>query len=52
MDRQPTNILEAILYGIETTNGRVVELSKEVVARREEIDLIKSILSNVKNEVQ
>ena len=52
MDRQPTNILEAILYGIETTNDNVVDLSKEVVALREDIELIKSILSNVKNEVQ
>ena len=52
MDRKPNNILEAILYGIETTNDNVVDLSKEVVALREDIDLIKSILSNVKNEVQ
>lgn len=50
MDRQPTNILEAILYGIERTNDNVVDLSKEVVALREDIDLIKRILGNVKNE--
>ena len=52
MDRQPTNILEAILYGIEPTNDNVVDLSKQVVALRDDIDLIKSILSNGKNEVQ
>lgn len=52
MDRQPTNILEAILYGIETTNDNVVDLSKEVVALREDIALIKRILGNVKNEEQ
>ena len=50
MDRQPTNILEAILYGIETTNDNVVDLSKEAVALREHIDLIQSILHNVKTE--
>ena len=50
MDREPTNILEAILFGIETTNDNVVDLSKEVVALREDIELIKSILGNVKNE--
>ena len=50
MDRKPTNILEAILYGVETTNDNVVDLSKEAVALREDIDLIKRILGNVKNE--
>ena len=50
MDRKPTNILEAILFGVETTNDNVVDLSKEVVALREDIELIKSILGNVKNE--
>ena len=50
MDRKPTNILEAILYGVEMTNDNVVDLSKEVVALREDIELIKSILGNVKNE--
>lgn len=50
MDRKPTNILEAILYGIETTNDNIVDLSKEVVALRQDIDLIKRILGNVKNE--
>ena len=50
MDRKPTNILESILYGIETTNDNVVDLAKEVVALREDIDLIKRILGNVKNE--
>ena len=50
MDRKPTNILEAILYGIETTDDNVVDLSKEVVALREDIDLIKRILGNVNNE--
>ena len=50
MDRKPTNLLEAILYGIETTNDNVVDLCKEVVALREDIDLIKRILHNVKNE--
>lgn len=50
MDRQPSNILEAILYGIEMTNDNVVDLSKEVVTLREDIDLIKRILGNVKNE--
>ena len=52
MDRQPTNILEAILYGIETTTDNVVDLSKEVVALREDIDLIKSNFGNVKNDEQ
>lgn len=50
MDRKPTNILEAILFGIETTNDNVVDLSKEVVALREDIALIKQILNTVKTD--
>lgn len=41
----PRNILEALLYGLETTNTNVVDVSKEIIALREDVAMIKSFLT-------
>lgn len=43
--RQPQNIFEQILYGLEAVNANVVELSKEIVELRSDCDMFKRSLA-------
>lgn len=44
MGRQPRNIFEQILFGLEATNANVVALSEEIAMIRQDLDAIKSAL--------
>lgn len=43
--KQPQNIFEQILYGLEAVNANVVELSKEIVELRRDCDTFKRSLA-------
>lgn len=43
--RNPANIFEQIILGIEAVNGNVVDLSKEIVEIRRDLDSIKRSLA-------
>ena len=44
MERQPRNIFEQILFGLETTNANVVALSEELAIARKDLESLKSAL--------
>ena len=44
MDKQPRNIFEQILFGLEATNANVVALSEEIAMIRKDLDALKSAL--------
>ena len=44
MDRQPKNIFEQILFGLEATNNNVVIVSEELTIIRQDIKAIKEAL--------
>ena len=44
MERQPKNIFEQILFGLEATNANVVALSEEIAMIRKDLDALKSAL--------
>ena len=44
MDRQPKNIFEQILFGLEATNNNVVIVSEELALIRQDIKAIKESL--------
>lgn len=44
MERNPKNIFEQILYGLETTNANTVSLSEEIALLRRDVLAIRSAL--------
>lgn len=44
MEKQPRNIFEQILFGLEATNANVVALSEEIAMIRQDLHAIKSAL--------
>ena len=44
MEKQPRNIFEQILVGLEATNATVVALSEEIAMIRQDLHAIKSAL--------
>ena len=44
MEKQPRNIFEQILFGLEATNANIVALSEEIAIIRQDIDALKSAL--------
>lgn len=44
MEKQPRNIFEQILFGLEATNANVVVLSEEIAMIRQDLHAIKSAL--------
>ena len=44
MEKQPRNIFEQILFGLEATNANVVALSEEIAIIRQDLHVIKSAL--------
>lgn len=44
MERNPRNIFEQILYGLETTNANTVSLSEEIALLRRDVLAIRSAL--------
>lgn len=44
MEKQPRNIFEQILFGLEATNANVVALSEEIAMIRQDLHAIKSVL--------
>ena len=44
MEKTPRNIFEQILFGLETTNANVVDLSKEIIVIRQDLQAIKDAL--------
>ena len=44
MEKQPRNIFEQILFGLEATNANVVALSEEIAMIRKDLDVLKSAL--------
>lgn len=44
MERQPKNIFEQILFGLEATNSNVVAVSEELAAMWRDIKAIKAAL--------
>ena len=44
MEKQPRNIFEQILFGLEATNANVVALSEEIAMIRQDLHTIKSAL--------
>lgn len=47
--REPSNIFEQILYGLEVTNDNVVGLSEELSALRAEVDAIRKAMRPTPN---
>ena len=44
MEKQPRNIFEQILFGLEATNANVVALSEEIAIIRQDLHAIKSAM--------
>lgn len=44
MEKQPRNIFEQILFGLEATNANIVALSEEIAMIRQDLHAIKSAL--------